>query len=102
MKAYKVCYKCGLSKHISLFYSNSNKCKVCWNSDAKLHKEVKDKMDYFNMDKKICQICNEIFPTLELANLHDHKYTDNPKDYMLLCPSCHFLYDKITNSRNGF
>lgn len=103
MKAHKTCYKCGLLKHVSLFYSRANKCKDCYDNDAKIHKEVKRLIGYYDMGKpRMCQICNEFYDTLELANLKHHNYSLNPKDYMLLCPSCHFTLDKEMLSRNGF
>ena len=94
---FKVCYKCKIRKHISKFYSKSNMCKVCHNRIAKIHREL-EKL----VDKDYCEICNNYCEKLELANINDHKYTLNLKDYMILCPSCHFLLDNLLENRNNY
>lgn len=101
MKAHKFCYTCKQTKHISQFYSKSNQCKKCWIKIAKIHKIVKNAIGYYDMNPKICQICNTIQNKLDLANINGHEYTINPKEYLLLCPSCHYLFDTINHSRNG-
>ena len=42
---------------------------------------------------EFCMICNEKKSRLQLASI-DHKYTRNPEDYIWLCQSCHYLFDK--------
>ena len=102
MKAHKTCYKCLRNKHISYFYSKENICKECRNKIAKIHKTVKQKIGYCSNKLRICQICNEIQQILELANINGHEYTTNPKDYILLCSKCHYLFDNLKHSRSGF
>ena len=62
----------------------------------------KDQIHYIVKKKKLkpkyCEICNEYKKKLYLASI-DHTYTLFPKDYMYLCGSCHFLYDKIRQLR---
>lgn len=103
IKAYKTCYYCNDTKHISNFYSNSNLCKVCYNSIATIHRDLKKKFCsklYVHGYQDICFICNERHKRLDLANI-DHNYSRNLKDYMLLCSSCHTLLDSILENRNN-
>ena len=42
---------------------------------------------------KFCEECNKN-KKLDLANMKNHKYTRNPKDYKWLCRGCHQKRDK--------
>lgn len=42
---------------------------------------------------KFCEDCEQE-KRLELANINNHKYTRNPKDYKWLCHSCHTKLDE--------
>jgi len=55
-----------------------------------LHKrirKIKPKQDF-------CTICNNK-KKLELASIN-HIYTEDPNDYLWLCRSCHYLFDKLS------
>lgn len=41
---------------------------------------------------KKCPHC-KVKPPLDLANLKQHQYTRDPKDYMWLCRGCHMKLD---------
>ena len=45
-----------------------------------------------NPKPKFCTICNQE-KKLDLASIN-HTYTKNPEDYIWLCRSCHYLFDK--------
>jgi len=47
---------------------------------------------------KVCEICHQkadkkSIIKLELSNIKDHQYTDNPDDYQYVHHSCHNTYD---------
>lgn len=45
-----------------------------------------------------CIFCEKDMGRIHWANI-DHKYTDNPDDYIALCPKCHGVYDVLNNLR---
>ena len=93
------CYYCKQDKDVSEFYSRNNgllgHCKPCHNKIAVIHRRVKK-----NLVLDYCRICNTHSKRLDLASIN-HKYTENPKDYLLLCPPCHTLYDSLRQNRNN-
>ena len=42
----------------------------------------------------ICEICGKP-GKLELSNIKDHVYTDDPDDYQYIHKSCHSKYDNV-------
>lgn len=53
-----------------------------------LHMKIKELIQ----DRELCLICNEK-KKLQLASI-DHEYTEDPKDWLLVCTSCHRVFDK--------
>ena len=97
----KVCYQCGNLLPSHRFYSRNGKfvgkCKVCYNAVARLHRKIKA-----NLVLDYCQICYDTPKQLDLACItKNHRYTENPKDYMLLCHKCHSLLDSLLKNRNN-
>ncbi len=74
-------------------YYNNNRNRL--KSLAKLHNYIRK----IKVKQQICTICNEE-KKLQLASI-DHTYTENPKDYMWLCQSCHHLYDSSRGEKEA-
>lgn len=73
------------TKRSKIKIMKDNPLQITYNSVHQYIKRHKDKPKY-------CMICNEK-KSLQLACI-DHKYTKNPIDYLWLCQSCHFIFDK--------
>lgn len=54
-----------------------------------IHGKMRRKME----KPEICMICNE-YKDIQLASIN-HIYTENPKDWLWLCPAYHALFDKL-------
>ena len=67
--------------------------KINYKEDAKkrsIHKYLDE-----NYNKTDCVICGSSGGKRKVhwANLNNHNYTRNPKDYIPLCTSCHWKWD---------
>lgn len=63
----------------------------------RIHKDIimlKGKLGY-------CEFCKKGNCRLELANIRNHNYTKNPKDYKWLCCSCHRDLDNPDYCKKG-
>ena len=94
------CKICRNKKHVA--YRQGNKAKIK-QYDFERTKQFREKNGIFSSPlhhyikkrkskQEYCTICNTK-KKLQLASI-GHTYTRNPEDYIWLCQSCHYLFDK--------
>ena len=94
------CKICRNAKHVEYRQKNKDRIKQY---DLKRKAQFKDKIgivsvalhNYIRRKKpkqEYCTICNKK-KKLQLASI-GHAYTRDPNDYIWLCQSCHYLFDK--------
>ncbi len=92
----KVCRKETDREHYRNSYSkvrHVNRDKEKTNESRKLHRRIRQRKELPDQ----CTICNKK-KKLDICSIN-HTYTEDPKDWIFLCRSCHMLFDSSLRAK---
>ncbi|KKM88132.1 hypothetical protein LCGC14_1261820 [marine sediment metagenome] len=85
--------KCSEAHKLLIGEKNPN-----WKGGITIYQIVHRRVRKIKLKPEVCEICNQKADKngklkLELSNIKDHQYTDNPDDYQYAHHSCHIKCD---------
>jgi len=79
-------------------YNRYGRDHPTWRGDDVSVSQLHERVKRVKPIPEVCDICHQKYDKygsikLELSNIKNHQYTDNPDDYQYVHRSCHFKYD---------